>query len=251
MRRAYVLLSGGIDSTSCLYLAARDWPEVVGVSVFYGQRHSKEIEAAAVSCHRLGVRHTVLDLRSIVPKTMLTDPHAEVPSIPYSEIQGVSPTYVPFRNGLLLAAAASFIQGERDQSDRTMSQLGPARLRTEGEPIDLCGPEEWGLYFGAHSEDAHNWAYPDCTPEFIGSIANAIYMGTYRQLRLITPLEWLGKAAIIRLGESVGVWWVNTWSCYRGEALHCGVCPTCRARRQGFIEAGVADPTIYAQSVAA
>lgn len=241
MRRAYVLLSGGIDSTTCLNLAARDWPEVVGVSVFYGQRHSKEIEAAAISCHRLGVRHCTLDLRSIVPKTMLTDPHAEVPSIPYSEIRGVSPTYVPFRNGLMLSAAASWIQGERAKW-----------------AADNCGswdPDqdqiEWGLYFGAHAEDAHNWAYPDCTPEWIGAMVNAIYVGTYRQLRLITPLEWLGKAAIIRLGEEVGVRWQDTWSCYKGEALHCGVCPTCRARRQGFIEAGVADPTIYAQSVAA
>ena len=238
MRRAYVLLSGGIDSTTCLYIATRDWPEVVGVSIFYGQRHRKEIDAAAISCRRLGVRHIVLDIWTIVPKTMLTDPTAEVPDVSYSEIQGVSPTYVPFRNGLLLSAAASFIQGERTEWDR-------ADRHTSGNDL------EWGLYFGAHAEDAHNWAYPDCTPEFIGAMANAIYTGTYRQLRLITPLEWLGKAAIINLGESVGVLWFDTWSCYKGGDQHCGVCPTCRARREGFIEAGVNDPTIYAQSVAA
>lgn len=227
MQRAYVLLSGGIDSTTCLYLAARDWPEVVGVSVFYGQRHSREIEAAIKSCGRFGVRHHTLDLRAVVPKTMLTDSTAEVPNISYSEIHGVSPTYVPFRNGLMLSAAASWIQGER---------------------AEYYLSDEWALYFGAHAEDAHNWAYPDCTPEWIGAMANAIYVGTYRQLRLLTPLEWLGKADIIRLGERVGVRWLDTWSCYKGDEVHCGVCPTCRARRQGFRDAAVIDPTIYAQA---
>lgn len=260
MRRAYVLLSGGIDSTTCLYLAARDWEEVVGVSVFYGQRHSREIEAATASCHRLGIRHHVLDLRSIVPKTMLTDPTAEVPNISYSEIQGVSPTYVPFRNGLMLSAAASWIQGERAQWDLgirmrlTEAQQEVSAGRKIAKSIKYFHQElvdEWGLYFGAHAEDAHNWAYPDCTPEWIGAMANAIYVGTYRQLRLVTPLEWLGKADIIRLGERVGVRWTDTWSCYKGGAVHCGVCPTCRARRQGFLEAGVPDPTTYAQADAA
>jgi 7-cyano-7-deazaguanine synthase len=233
MKRAYVLLSGGIDSTTTLHLAARDWPEVVGISVFYGQRHSKEIGAAATSCHRLGVRHTALDLSAVVPKTMLTDPTAKIPDIPYLEIEGISPTYVPFRNGLLLSAAVSFIQGERSEY-RYYPDLS----------------KEWGLYFGAHAEDAQNWAYSDCTFEFTGAMANAIYVGTYHQLRLHVPLQSMVKHEIIALGQSLGVKWEETWSCYRGGAEHCGVCPTCRSRREGFAKARVKDPTVYERAVA-
>lgn len=228
--RAYVLLSGGIDSSCCLYLAVREWMEVVGISVFYGQRHSREIEAAALACGRLRVPHRVLDLRTIVPKTMLTDPSVEVPSKSYAEIEGVSPTYVPFRNGLLLSAAASFIQGER------------AALPQE--------TGEWALYFGAHAEDAHNDAYPDCSFAFTGAMANAISVGTYRQLKLMVPLQWLMKVDIIKLGTELGVPWRDTWSCYKGEAQHCGTCPTCRARQDGFRKAGVPDPTVYARTAA-
>lgn len=227
MPNAYVLLSGGIDSTTCLYLAARDFQHVTGISAFYGQRHDKEIESARNSCYRLGFLHHVLDLSALVPETMLTDTRREVPTVSYSDITGVSPTYVPFRNGLLLSAAAAFIQGER------------ARISTTPED------DEWVLYFGAHAEDAHNWAYPDCCFEWTGAMANAIYVGTYRQLRLLVPLQWLKKRDIIRIGHGLGVPWEETWSCYRGGRVHCGVCPTCRARRDGFREAGIKDPTMY------
>jgi 7-cyano-7-deazaguanine synthase len=110
---------------------------------------------------------------------------------------------------------------------------------------------KWALYFGAHAEDARAWAYPDCTPEFIGAMANAIYIGSYQQLRLRTPLEWLTKADIIQLGDRLGVPWEQTWSCYAGGQSHCGTCPTCRARRQGFVRAGVYDPTMYSSAPAA
>lgn len=248
MKRAYVLLSGGIDSTTCIYLAKRDWPEVVGVSVFYGQRHRKEIESATTSCHRLGVRHHVLDLSAIMPRTMLTDPTAEVPNVPYSEIQGVSPTYVPFRNGLMLSAASSFIQGERARRDKEVWEEYDAvdGNLSRQKQLSQALRAEWGLYFGAHAEDAQNDAYPDCSFPFTGAMANAINVGTYRQLRLIVPLQWMMKIDIIKLGTKLGVRWEDCWSCYCGGDLHCGVCPTCRARRDGFIKAGVKDPTIYA-----
>ncbi|KKL66142.1 hypothetical protein LCGC14_2147910 [marine sediment metagenome] len=222
IKMALVLLSGGIDSTTCLYIAREEFGNVnvTGLSINYGQRHLKETEQAKEICDGAArVDFEMLDIPGM-PKSMLTDPEVEVPNVSYSEIEGVSPTYVPFRNGQLLSRAAAYAQAN----------------------------EYTDIYFGAHAEDALNWAYPDCTPEFIGAMANAIYVGTYHQVRLITPLEWLTKCEIIRLGERLGVPWELTWSCYKGEELHCGICPTCRARRDGFLDSGVRDPTIYAET---
>lgn len=231
--KAYVLLSGGIDSSVCLYLAHREYKgNVEGVSVNYGQRHSKEIGYARRSCERLNVPHHILDLSRIVPKTMLTDPSQEVPNISYAEIEGVSPTYVPFRNGLMLSAITSFVHGEYVVSAKSRD-------------------EEWAIYFGAHAEDAQNWAYPDCVPEWTGAMAAAIYIGSYRAVRLHTPLQWMTKSEIIDTGHNLGVNWIDTWSCYTGGTLHCGTCPTCRARRAGFKKAAVNDPTQYYQTEAA
>lgn len=230
--KAFVLLSGGIDSTTCLHIAVEEFPDVEGISINYGQRHSKEIEYAKLSCDGLGLPHHVLKIEGIVPTTMLTDGNAPIPDIPYSEIQGVSPTYVPFRNGLMLSAVSSYVAGQWDAATRN------------GPSPDIG--EEWAIYFGAHAEDAQNWAYPDCTPEFIGAMANAIYVGTYRAVRLHTPLQWLTKREIIKRGTELAIDWRLTWSCYAGGAMHCGVCPTCRARRQGFTDAHITDPTEYA-----
>ncbi|MEE8599015.1 MAG: 7-cyano-7-deazaguanine synthase, partial [Dehalococcoidales bacterium] len=105
--------------------------------------------------------------------------------------------------------------------------------------------EAEAVYIGVHAEDAENWAYPDCTPEFMGGMANAIYIGTYRKIRLYTPLIWMKKYQIVEAGEALDVPWADTWSCYEGLQFHCGVCPTCRARMEAFSNAGVIDPTQY------
>ncbi len=218
--KALILLSGGIDSSTCMFLADLEYKgNTIGVSIDYGQRHKKEIESAKKICNWLERKHVTLEIQDMAD-CMLTNPETEIPNVDYSEISGVSPTYVPFRNGLLLSRVASYAQA----NDFT------------------------GIYFGAHAEDALNWAYPDCTPEFIGAMANAIYIGTYHQVRLHTPLEWLTKREIIKLGTKLGVPWQNTWSCYAGGNLHCGTCPTCRARHQGFIDAHIHDPTKYFKS---
>lgn len=224
--KKWVLLSGGIDSTVCLYIAMADTPkdDVVSVSAIYGQRHMREISYASALCVELGIRHELLLLGDVIPRNALTDRDADIPNKSYAEINGISPMYVPFRNGLMLSAAAALAHGS------CQDDLG----------------DECLLYFGAHAEDAHRWAYPDCTPEFIGGMANAIYIGTNRQVRLVTPLQWHTKAAIIRAGQMMDVPFEKTWSCYKGDSKHCGTCPTCRARRQGFIDACVNDPTEYA-----
>lgn len=260
MKKAFVLLSGGIDSTTCLHQAIKDFapPElhptildkwdtemwgpihwVEAVSINYGQRHIKETEYAAKTCARFGIQHTILDLKGILGGAMLTDASIEIPNISYSDIKGVSPTYVPFRNGTLLSLITAHAQ--KWVNEGTQTALGKRY-----DPQGANQPRQAGVYFGAHAEDAANWAYPDCTPEFIGAMANAIFIGSYQAIRLYTPLQWFTKKEIIQKGESLGVNWKDTWSCYAGNELHCGTCPTCRARKTGFFDAGVADPTEYA-----
>ena len=230
MTIAYVLMSGGIDSTTALYEAIYYNQFVHAISIDYGQRHKKEIEYAKWTCDREAILHEVIDLSSLMRQygTMLTDPEVNIPAISYDEIKGVSPTYVPFRNGLLLSAVAA----------RIVQNLKKMGLENEEDAAVL--------YWGAHAEDAQNWAYPDCTPEFSGAMANAIYIGTYRAVRLVTPFQYMKKSEIIQRGEAYGIDWANTWSCYAGGEHHCGVCPTCRARQDAFRKAGVNDPTTYA-----
>lgn len=231
-RKAIILLSGGIDSTTCFHIAKNEFgaDNIGAILVDYGQRHKRELQHAKRTCSLHGVGYETVDLSSIIPKTMLTDASVTLPDSSYEDLgAGVSPTYVPFRNGLMLSAITSVFFGN-------MKNIGL---------ISDAGGEEHALFFGAHAEDAQNWAYADCTPEFIGAMANVIYIGTYRSIRLHTPLQWMTKAEIIKLGSSLGVNWNDTWSCYSGKEWHCGTCPTCRARRAAFEAAGVTDPTKY------
>jgi 7-cyano-7-deazaguanine synthase len=227
-RRTYVLHSGGIDSSTALAKAIRDsdtFDEVISVSVNYGQRHLKEIDYANQLAAHLSIERLIVDM-SRPPKSMLTDSHAAVPEMSYADIQGMSPTYVPFRNGQLLSRVAGVAQGWI--------------LKGTNEPREAT------IWFGAHAEDAHNWAYPDCTPEFIGAMANAIYIGTYFKVRLVAPFMHYSKSQIVTEGFKLKVPYEMTWSCYKGEELHCGKCPTCIARKEAFVTAAVYDPTRYA-----
>lgn len=223
MPKAYVLLSGGVDSTTALAFANRDWEgRVTAVSVNYGQRHQKEIDQARKIAEHFSNQHIVRDITGFIQKGGLTDEGLEIPPVSYEDLpHGVSPTYVPFRNGTLLSLVA-----------------GMASVDPEAEAV----------YCGVHAEDGDNWAYPDCTPEFMGGMANAIYVGTYHKVRLYTPLIFMRKYEIVRRGEEMGVPWKLTWSCYEGQELHCGVCPTCRARYGAFVAAEVEDPTEYAHA---
>lgn len=221
MPKAYVLLSGGVDSSTALAMANEDWNgRVCGVSVNYGQRHTKEIEQARKVAAHFSNQFIVRDISGFISSGGLTDENLEIPPVDYDELpHGVSPTYVPFRNGTMLSLIA-----------------GMASIDEEAEAV----------YIGVHAEDAQNWAYPDCTPEFIGGMANAIYVGTYHQIRLVAPLVHMKKSEIVEVGTRLGVPWGDTWSCYEGRELHCGVCPTCRARISAFTDANVTDPTVYA-----
>lgn len=216
--KAIVLLSGGIDSSTAFFMAAEEYgrQNVGAVSVDYGQRHNIEMVAAKKVANFIHAPHAIIGMPSFPSK--LTDATADIPKVSYSEITGVSPTYVPFRNGLMIAHLAAL--------------------------ADACGAE--AIYHGAHLGDAAGNAYPDCTLEFIGAMAAAVKIGTYDKVRLRAPLIELTKKQIIEMGDILDVPYHLTWSCYRGGEIHCGECSTCIARHQGFVDAGMIDPTVYA-----
>lgn len=223
-QKAVVLLSGGIDSSTVLGFAIRDvgFGNVTAISVDYGQRHVKELEQAKKVAAYMLVAHEVFKYPAM-QKGGLTDHQADIPNVDYKDIVGVSPTYVPFRNGTFLSLMAGIMA---------------SRLQ-EGET--------GAIYFGAHAEDAAGDAYPDCRMDFVGAMAAAIYIGTYHKVQVRAPIISMYKDEIVQAGQKLGIPWDLTWSCYKGESLHCGICPTCRARQNGFRKAGIPDPTQYAE----
>jgi len=226
MHLTFTLLSGGIDSTTALAKAIDDHGQDVAhaFSFDYGQRHRKELDAAEEICEHYDIPHKTIKLGE-QPVSTLTDNERLVPRVSYAELPaGMSPTYHHFRNGQFLSAAAAWAVSA------------------------LHGEDHATLYFGAHAEDAENWAYADCTPEFVGAMANAIHVGTYQKVSLATPWIFMKKYQIIQEGEKLEVPYALTWSCYLGGAFHCRTCPTCRSREDAFEEAGVDDPTEYAKT---
>jgi 7-cyano-7-deazaguanine synthase len=226
MTKAFVLHSGGLDSSVALSMAVMNHgaDKVTSVSVDYGQRHRKEMMYADMLCAAISQEIERVTLRiEDMPKSMLTDRHVEVPNVSYAELpSGVSPTYVPFRNGQLLSKVAALAS------------------MYDGQSV---------IYCGMHAEDAERDAYPDCTLHFIGAMSAAIYIGTYHKVRVNAPFLSMSKADIVSLGDELGVPFEMTWSCYKGEDLHCGTCPTCRSRIDAFKIAEVYDPTTYASDM--
>lgn len=223
--KSVVLLSGGVDSTTCLAMAISGVGAdgVLALSASYGQKHSAELRHAAAVAGHYGVDHRVLQIPSLFASSSSTliQGGAANPSVSYEELdEGVSPAYVPFRNGVFLSMATA---------------------------VALDAGAEF-VYFGAHSEDASRWAYPDCTPEFIGSMASAMFVGSYMKVRLVSPLQWATKSDVIRMGLALGAPYHLTMSCYNGSEPACAVCPTCRSRRDAFRANGIEDPIAYAEA---
>ena len=224
-RKALVLLSGGIDSTTCAVLACKEFgaKNVLALSLVYGQKHVKEIEAAKAVVQYLGIKdHMIQQLPDVFQGggCTLVDQDQPNPETTYEELrasQGVSPTYVPFRNANMLSVATS---------------------------ISLVQGAEV-IFYGANSEDGRNWAYPDCTPEFNGAMANAIFIGSYMKVRLLTPLQWQTKSEVVALGHKISTPFELTWSCYNGYDKACGVCPACVGRIHAFEENGLRDVIEY------
>ena len=228
--KALVLFSGGVDSTTCLALAVEKYgaENVTALSVRYGQKHEKEIEAADRIRAHYGVRWKTLDLTPVFADSdcsLLTSSGRDIPRESYADQLAESDgkpvsTYVPFRNGLFLAAAAS-------------------EALSEG-----CGV----IYYGAHSDDAAGNAYPDCSDAFNEAMAQAIFTGSGGQVTLEAPFVSMNKAAVVREGLRLGVPYELTWSCYEGGEKPCGVCGTCRDRIAAFRANGVEDPLMKGES---
>ncbi len=224
-----VLSSGGVDSTTCLALAVEEYgaKNVATISVFYGQKHQRELAAARRVAKHYGVIHNEYDLASVFHGStcaLLAGAPHEIDHRSYAEQLaerdggGVS-TYVPFRNGLMLSVAAS-----------------AAGSIFEGEDIRL--------YLGAHADDAAGNAYADCSEAFLSAMDSAISIGTYGRIRLVTPFVGKNKAEVVKTGLSLGVPYELTWSCYEGGKKPCGVCATCRDRAAAFRANGAEDPAL-------
>ncbi|WP_111643159.1 7-cyano-7-deazaguanine synthase QueC [Marinimicrobium alkaliphilum] len=220
-KKAVVLVSGGLDSTTVLAIARSEGYDCYTISFDYGQRHRAELLAAERTAAAHGsLEHKVvkLDLRSI-GGSALTDDRIDVPE---EESEGVPVTYVPARNTVFLSIA-----------------LGWA---------EVLGAED--IFIGVNAVDFSG--YPDCRPEYIAAfetMANlATRVGTEGgHLSIRTPLIDLTKGETIRQGLALGVDYALTVSCYQADedGRACGRCDSCRLRRQGFVQAGVADPTRY------
>lgn len=230
MNKAVVLLSGGVDSATCLGIAVNKYGKdnVSALSVFYGQKHKKEQECAQKLADYYGVKLYHVDLSSTMQYSdcpLLEGSEQDIAHETYAEQlaemggEGTVKTYVPFRNGLMLSSAAA---------------LG----------LSLYPDQEVALYYGAHADDAAGRAYPDCTPEFAQAMNIALNEGSGKLLELVTPLLYLNKAGVVELGLRLGVPYEYTWSCYEGGEKPCGVCGTCRDRAAAFAANGVEDPAL-------
>lgn len=225
--KALVLSSGGLDSTTALGLAVSKYGKenVIALSVSYGQKHDKEIEASIRVSDYYGVEHLFLDLAKIFQYSncsLLKQSTEEIPEESYQEqikkTGGEKPvsTYVPFRNGLFLSSAASI---------------------AISKGCDV-------IYYGAHADDAAGFAYPDCSPVFNNAMNEAIWEGSGHQLKIEAPFVNMSKAGVVKLGLELGVPYELTWSCYEGGKTPCGKCGTCIDRAAAFEANGIEDPAL-------
>ena len=250
IHKVFCLLSGGVDSTTTLAIAAEEFPDakLETVTVDYGQRHIRERECAKAQADNYDADHFILQAPGLMTG-MLVDKgqdNEEIPDVSYADLApGISPTYVSFRNGLMLSLLAARAQSWVMEQEKKRDDWCAANPHD----IDVGEISEQEIhatiYLGVHADDGVNWAYPDCTPEFIGPMSSAIYVGTYFKVRVRAPLLYMTKPQVVAEGTRLGVAYAQTWSCYKGEEKHCGVCPTCRSRKEAFVLNGLSDPTVY------
>lgn len=224
MKRAVVLLSGGLDSATVLAMARQQSFECYALSVDYGQRHHAELAAAQRIASELGAtEHRVINIDlTAFGGSALTDANISVPEYATS---GIPLTYVPARNTIMLSLALAWAEVLKAQD----------------------------IFFGVNAVDYSG--YPDCRPAYVNAFEHMANLATKaavegKPLTLHAPLLHLSKAEIIRQGAALGVNFSLTVSCYQADeqGRACGVCDSCRLRKDGFAAANIADPTHYSSS---
>lgn len=222
--KALVLLSGGVDSATCLALAKEKCSEVLALSMSYGQKHIKELKSAQAIADYYQVKLLQMDLSKIFMysnSSLLQNSTEDIPVNSYAEQvkatkDKIVTTYVPFRNGLFLSAATSIALSHN---------------------CDV-------IYYGPHQDDVAGNAYPDCSKEFNAAISNAIFLGSGKKIKIIAPFVNLTKKDIVKQGLKLKVPYELTWSCYLGEENPCHKCATCIDREAAFISNGIKDPLL-------
>ena len=224
--KVLVLVSGGLDSTTCLAREVKrvGSENVVALSIYYGQKHDKEIASAKAVTDYYHVEWLQLDLTKIFQfsnSSLLSHSDVEIPKESYgdqlAETDGeLVSTYVPFRNGLFLSSAASI-------------------AISKGCSV---------IYYGAHADDAAGSAYPDCSSDFNNAINEAIYLGSGKQIKVVAPFINATKDQVVKKGLEINVPYKYTWSCYEGGEKPCGKCGTCIDRAKAFELNGIKDPAM-------
>lgn len=228
-QNAVVLLSGGLDSVTCLYWAKANYANVTAVSFNYGQRHNSELNAAKKIAATAQVNHRIIDIDlAQLGGSALTDASLVVPDAKQTDFSdnhhndSIPITYVPARNTIFLSYALALAEVTQSKA----------------------------IVIGVNAVDYSG--YPDCRPEYIAAFEKMANLATKagvmgNHLHIATPLLHLSKAEIIKLGVSLGVDYALTVSCYRAdsEGRACGHCDSCYLRQQGFLQAEIDDPTIY------
>jgi len=216
MPKSILLFSGGLDSTTLLWKLK---PDVKCLLFDYGQRHRRELHNAEAICRAYDIEHVRVNLEGIqglIAKGSQTGAD-EVPEGHYAA-PSMKTTVVPNRNMIMLSIAV-------------------------GHAI---ATETHNVFTAVHAGD--HAIYPDCRPQFYTPLRQAVWKGNYFRVQIRTPFIKKTKAQIVRLGIRLGVPYALTWSCYKGEEFHCGVCGTCVERKEAFKLAGVEDPTLYASN---
>ena len=225
MKKAIVLLSGGLDSTTALYLAkSQGFDEIYALTIEYGQKHDRELRAARAVARAAGVKEHkfVTLLLNQWDGCSLTDEKMDIKDGDLAR-EGIPDTYGPARNMVFLSVAASYADA-----------LGVTDIFLGVSEVDYSG-------------------YVDCREEFIRSMEQTINLGTvlgaerHRHITLHAPFMHMAKADEVRLGMSLGVDYSLTWTCYRGGERPCGTCDSCLLRAKAFAEAGVPDPLLVEQ----